>query len=259
MPNWVSNTIILKSEEDLKKFQELLVDENGEVDFEKLIPMPKDLDITAGSYEWKVDKYGFYKEKEALQNEILKPLLDDIYNENMTQERFVNTAINFSDVVKAIQKVHNKDNMQNEDLENVLRGYYNLRKYGFVNWYDFHNIKWGTKWNASETCNNDLVFFFQTAWSTPMGIWQELSKHLDFKVAFADEDIGCNFGIIEVENGEATIDFFEDLDKEEQYYISSALSGLDEYCYEEMCQDVDVEPLSEEKRQQLNELIKDFI
>lgn len=37
MPNWVSNTIILKSEEDLKKFQELLVDENGEVDFEKLI------------------------------------------------------------------------------------------------------------------------------------------------------------------------------------------------------------------------------
>ena len=79
MPNWVSNTIILKSEEDLKKFQELLVDENGEVDFEKLIPMPKELDITAGSYEWKVDKYGFYKEKEALQNEILKPLLEKIY------------------------------------------------------------------------------------------------------------------------------------------------------------------------------------
>ena len=259
MPNWVSNTIILKSEEDLKFFKELLVDENGEVDFEKLIPMPKDLDITAGSYEWKVDTYGlgFNKEKEVMQNKLIKPLLDNIYKEDMTQDRFVNTAINFSDVVNNIKEVHNAQ--KTEDIDNILRGYYNLRKYGVINWYDFHNAEWGTKWNASETCNNDLVFFFQTAWSTPMGIWQELSNYLDFKVAFADEDIGCNFGVIEVENGEATIDFFEDLDKEEKYYISSALSGLDEHCYEEMCQDVDVEPLSEEKRQQLNELIKDFI
>lgn len=259
MPNWVSNTIILKSEEDFKKFKELLVDEYGEVDFEKLIPMPKDLNITAGSYEWKTDVYGFgfNKEKEAMQNKLIKPLLDNIYQEDMTQDRFVNTAINFSDVVNSIKVVHNAE--QTQDIINILRGYYNLRKYGCTNWYDFHNIKWGTKWNASETCIGNLSVFFQTAWSTPMGIWQELSKHLDFKIAFADEDIGCNFGIIEVQNGEAGIDLFEDLPNEQKQYVASMINGYDEYTYEEMCENCNIEPISEEERNKLNKFVEDFV
>src|ERR1700690_871409 len=34
---------------------------------------------------------------------------------------------------------------------------------------------WGTKWNAYEVAYTDGVYF-QTAWSTPLPIWAELSK-----------------------------------------------------------------------------------
>lgn len=264
MPNWVMSSIIVNNEKDFEKLKELLVNENGQIDFEKLIPTPQDLNITAGCYEWETDVYnlGFKNDIIAKQNEILKPLLDkiyDVYNNNnttkdtLTQERFVNTAINFSDVVNAIQKVHNRDDIQNEDLKNVLKGYYNFRKYGFVNWYDFHNVKWGTKWNVDDTaCIGNLSMCFQTAWDTPLGIFKELSKHIDFTVGYADEDIGSNFGVIEVKNGEAYIDNFEDLSKEEKYYVSSILNGQDDYDYEELCEMCDIPMISKEERKRLN-------
>lgn len=58
-----------------------------------------------------------------------------------------------------------------------------LEEYGALNWYDFANDKWGTKWNAYDVkyitheFNGDeskLVVKFDTAWDTPRGIWQEL-------------------------------------------------------------------------------------
>ena len=75
----------------------------------------------------------------------------------------------------------------------------------------------------------------------------------------SEEDLKFFKELLVDENGEATIDFFEELDKEEKCYIACMLSGYDEYSYEDLCVNCDVEPLSEEKRQQLNELIKDFI
>ena len=64
MPNWVTNNLNI-AEKDLETFKKLALDENGMVDFNILIPRPKDLDITAGSYEWCIDKYGFGKEQET--------------------------------------------------------------------------------------------------------------------------------------------------------------------------------------------------
>lgn len=78
-------------------------------------------------------------------------------------------------------------------------------KYGFSNWYEFCNEMWGTKWNALDTyiakeLDKEIVYVFQTAWSTPEPIFVELFKkfpNLKFTIMFADEDtFGSNHGKI---------------------------------------------------------------
>lgn len=53
MPNWVKTRVVGT---DLQKIKEAIVNEAGEVDFNKLIPMPADLEhVTAGSHSFKPD------------------------------------------------------------------------------------------------------------------------------------------------------------------------------------------------------------
>lgn len=55
------------------------------------------------------------------------------------------------------------------------------KEYGALNWYDFANAQWGTKWNAYEVRylegdDTKIVIQFDTAWDTPRGIWEELER-----------------------------------------------------------------------------------
>ena len=50
MPNWVQTSIYLSGEEEnIKKVLELVKSEESEFDFNKLIPMPSELNITSSS------------------------------------------------------------------------------------------------------------------------------------------------------------------------------------------------------------------
>lgn len=56
-----------------------------------------------------------------------------------------------------------------------------LKEYGAVNWYDWSNLHWGTKWNAYGVryiAHNDttLVIKIETAWDTPRDIWNALRE-----------------------------------------------------------------------------------
>lgn len=56
-----------------------------------------------------------------------------------------------------------------------------IQKYKSNNWYDWSIQNWGTKWNAYsvsviEASDTKLVIEFNTAWSTPQGIWDELER-----------------------------------------------------------------------------------
>lgn len=73
-------------------------------------------------------------------------------------------------------------------------------------WYDWRIKHWGTKWNAYEQSkqeeSNKLRFW--TAWSTPVEIFEALSKKypdITVRVEFADEDIGCNCGRMTFKKG----------------------------------------------------------
>jgi hypothetical protein len=85
------------------------------------------------------------------------------------------------------------------------------------NWYDWSVENWGTKWDVSDTYEDDNGYIcFDTAWSTPYVLMCELStryKELTFEVRYADEDLGHNCGVYRFENGEEI--HFESLSLEE--------------------------------------------
>ena len=256
MPNWVTNNLNI-AEKDLETFKKLALDENGMVDFNILIPRPKDLDIIAGSYEWCIDKYGFGKEQETRQNTLLKPVLDNIYNENLSQDEFVKLACT-DEVFKIAKEVYNLEKKSN--LDNILRGYYNLNKHGYTNWYEWSCDKWGTKWNACETYGSGSSFTFDTAWCSPRGWLLELSKHIDFKGSFADEDLGANLGIFYKEDNTLWLDRLEDFNQDELYYIANLIRGNDIEWYEEwLGYNEDLEPISDDRQKEIDEILEEYI
>lgn len=223
MPNWITVRVKAKnpqifSEKFLSSFtQKEIEDEenlsdNGEelskkVDFNVLTPSPSDLSIVAGGvqYQDENDYYDFQKEEVERQKTFITPLLEKTFKEGMTQEEYVKATLpnclkNHKDKFLQVYKINSIDE---EDLTNVLRGFYNKRVYGNVNWYDFHVTKWGTKWNATTIYVDEESGFaeFQTAWSCPFEILEELAKYTDIAVSYADEDTGSNYGVYEIVDG----------------------------------------------------------
>ncbi len=93
--------------------------------------------------------------------------------------------------------------------EEIFRGNLDLssrEKYGEMNWYDWSVKNWGTKWNSYDgQQENELTISFSTAWNAPYPVIRELSrKYPDyvFTHAYADEDLGYNFGKDKYQNGE---------------------------------------------------------
>ena len=69
---------------------------------------------------------------------------------------------------------------ENAELYDQIRAE-NRAKHGFDNWYDFQVAKWGTKWDVEcqdvqvEDDGLTVSTYFDSAWSPPMGIVEELS------------------------------------------------------------------------------------
>ena len=105
MPNWVRNNIIAREPETLKK---LLLDENGDVDFNKVIPMPQDLHITSGSMSYKVQHKTWFSEFTAEEIKKQQPITDEfeklymlIMNTNINEYMFTDAAKKNSDDLAA--------------------------------------------------------------------------------------------------------------------------------------------------------------
>lgn len=197
MPNHVSNFVSFK--DTPIELQKKIIKENfnkqNEFDFNKIIPMPKELDIEESS-DTEMGmvivsndlKHCSYLTIEELKNRF----------EQRTKEQ------------------------QEKILSLGKQALSNIEKYGCKSWYDFACDKWGTKWNAYSSyienvsnnnfeeslmnLRNDITFSFQTAWSTPLPIFEALSKkypEATFYIEYADEDMGNNCGYFEIKNGEA--------------------------------------------------------
>lgn len=221
MPNYVKNVVTCANMDELEK---LLINKDGNVDFNIVIPKPKDLDITSGSYSYDIPSpYFNTKESErklARQRRIIGNVLEMLYDDTMTQAEFVQKILEDKKLVKTIKtfkgwhtrrskniKYVMKKKELTETLENYIKGFFNIKRYGERDWYEWSIKNWGTKWNACDTVVDFNVIEFETAWSTPVPVFIELSKRLKDKaitVHYADEDIGSNCGTLEILNGEVT-------------------------------------------------------
>lgn len=221
MPNYVKNVVTCANMDELKK---LLLNENGEVDFNIVIPKPKDLDITSGSHSYDMpSKYFFTEEakrKLEKQRRIIGNVLEMFYDDTMTQAEFVQKVLEDKKLIKTIKtfkgwRSRRSKNVQYvmkkkelaEALENYIKGFFNLKRYGETDWYEWSIKHWGTKWNGYETVVDCGAIQFETAWSTPVPVFVELSKRLkdtSIIVHYADEDIGSNCGSLVILNGEVS-------------------------------------------------------
>lgn len=205
MPNYVTNVVYAKDVKELKKFTRM---ENGErvFDFNKIIPMPKDLNITSGSMSYIDNDFGFDKEKHTRQTKVIDPLLNKFYTPKITQNKFLSAVKKEWDKIKDnFKSVYNFQSSKFEEYDTIIKGYFNTQRYGYKDWYDWSIANWGTKWNASSTHIFDKGIQFDTAWSCPVSILEELSKHIPIVVSFSDEETGSNYGIYEFNNGKSKV------------------------------------------------------
>jgi len=192
MPNWCENTLTIEGpNETLKKIKEFLQSENRPFDFNNVIPIPKELLVSAGStgdsaYEILHEKGGW---KRWMEYEWVK-------------KAGIKTK---KQLVAFMEKRHSSSKMPpDEGHENLgwreLGNRYasNLKKYGAKNWYDWKVKNWGTKWNAGDDVDigegdGILEYTFDTAWSPPNPIAEALSFRFPdciFILSYKEEGMG---------------------------------------------------------------------
>lgn len=177
MPNWVMNIVKFgTSGEEIDEIKKAITDDEGNIDFDKIIPMPKHLNLTSGtSSDRALDCYRNGKDDSS------RKFLMEQYG--LDRRAF--------DAYYELGKVYE----------------INIQEYGYPTWYEWRNENWGTKWNASEThWDSDNIVTFETAWACPIPILEKISDMypgVQFEVAFADEDLlGNNCGLLLYTQGE---------------------------------------------------------
>ncbi len=194
------------------------VDEEGyirHIDFDKIIPRPKSLDITSGSST--SNGIAILKWREGDPTEI---------NKIMGYQ----WATEFSGPEELINHMLEKGTANLKEAQMALD---NVRLYGHQDWYSWSTSNWGTKWNAYDTNDNeDDGIYFQTAWSNPYPVMEALSrKYPDvvFHVRFADEDFGNNVGEYSLQNGNVISENVPEGGSEEAYEMAADITGYESY------------------------------
>ena len=212
MPNHVKS--ILSLEGDPKRIQVMLEaiqsDEIGigSVDFNKIIPMPKSLDIEAGSrtdrglktYRTFIEVYTFGRSTENARKAMANIPVE-------SEECFLSQ----------------RADIKRDEWELGKAAWHNIRQYGAPTWYEWSIRHWGTKWNAYGYGKAERRYYegnslnFQTAWNAPHPILRKLSElYPDVKIEhkWADKDIGQNCGRHCYQGGDRTEEYYPESETE---------------------------------------------
>ncbi len=177
MANFVYNTVYFKAE-DVDKVKALVcTDENG-FDFNAIIPMPRSLNVVAGSVTAQAMQYNMFGETANLHMEY--PDEDDMPQEEMffdgsTHPRTWNEFVLFASIVE-----------KNKEL------------YGHADWYDWRNRYWNVKWNACDVSWDGGTVSFYTPWADPDPVFLKLSEMLgiEFTVECEEESLAyCSVAV----------------------------------------------------------------
>lgn len=199
MPNWVRTKIMLGSSEKTLELARALCNDDGDVDFNRLVPMPEELKVEESSKgcdgltlivaktDPTVAAYGKKSEKRVRITNTNKGLYERIMCMPYDPER-ISIALSREDT----------EEKRAEAIELGNRLIENYKKYGHSSWYGWRIDHWGTKWNSNNTVIDAerKTIEFDTAWDAPEPLFHLISEKTDAKIAFlyADEDIGNNQG-----------------------------------------------------------------
>lgn len=201
MPNHVTNIVNLIG--DRKKVNDLLEkiknDEKGigTIDFNKIIPMPEELNITSGSGTSR----GLEAYKDFIEVYTLSGTREDADLLNIPEES-----------EKAFLGI--RTDIDPHDWELGKKAFQNELKYGAPTWYDWRIGNWGTKWNAygfDDQPSRNGTLRFDTAWSAPHPVIAKLAElypDIEIEHEWADEDIGFNCGRYAYRDGERYEEYF---------------------------------------------------
>ena len=185
MPNHVKNrlTIIAEPERLQEILEQLKQDEHGlgSIDFDKILPMPLELNVECSSRSRKALE--FYKLYAKHERDADPAFRDKIIKEYQADQAMM-------------------------DFGKQL--YENVQKHGAADWYDWSVTNWGTKWNSygyddAPRYEGGNEIAFNTAWSCPEPVVKRLSQmfpDIQFQHRWADEDIGQNVGEVLYQDGE---------------------------------------------------------
>jgi len=209
MPNWIANNLELRGNaEQVAKILEFVKSNEREFDFNKIAPIPKELENTQAPT--KIISQKEYDEQEA---------------------RLAKGELTESETKFGISR----------GLTLEISMEYK-RRFGADNWYSWQTQNWGTKWNASEVFNSNNLISFNTAWSTPEPIFTALSKlfpDVEFFIEFADEDFGHNVGEVTLLNGDEINSNIPKGGSKEAYLMAYKIQGESEYYTWDMLFDIE--------------------
>lgn len=208
MPNHIKNRLtflgdgekIISVLDDLKQEEEW-----GTLDFNKIIPMPEELNMECNSQTDKgLAAYTDY----ATHAENPTPKTESQY-----------------------RRLHPE--IDNETWRLGKRAYQNGQKFGAPTWYEWRIKHWGTKWNSyypdgTFQEGDKVTMGFSTAWSAPIPVLKKLSKmmpEVEIVHEWADEDIGHNCGRIHWKNGQMDETEIPEPGKESVEFAARVLGG----------------------------------
>ena len=234
MPNWTYNRIKCKKEIGDKLLT--IKDDIYSLDFNKLIPMPEDLKLDAGSIESDSiscyylslnddEKYKLMKLLKSKEiffyHDYWNKYKKDIKYYESNPDKLKNNKDNFNGLIDFDDKKHfnNLAELGKQYIENI-------KKYGYPQWYDWCVENWGTKWNVEDDVDvsynkntDEYDITFDTAWSVPSGIVEKYSEFCndeEFYWEYEDEDYDETH-ILRKINGEIIDTILPDNVKENDY------------------------------------------
>lgn len=258
MPNWAYQEIHCKNKEDLQKLRKAFStdpnDDDADIDFNKIIPMPKSIELTKSPSNFnavtfflmpekilpleevnlKIDEFAKTLENpihKRLPNKIVKKLIKfkvdsegEMFKKDITDGLINPLASN--EFLEYCRKFNLKPTFENYGKQML----YNFMMYGAHNWYNWSILYWDTKWNASYTIWTDTSVYFQTAWGPAINPIVKASEILQIPlfVEWAEEQFTEYGGCVEIENGQIINNEIYDKDPEKLFITSARLIDPDQ-------------------------------
>ena len=186
MPNWCSNTVTITG--DSKHLDDI---EKTKFDFNKIIPMPKELHNDGGGRSQDCPKCGNKFKKYGDKN----------------YPDFKCSKCNISSNIGGRIHGFKHDDLSSLNPNEIEIAKKWIQKYGTASWYEWSCNNWGTKWNTGDVESSResatvLNVYFTTAWGPPDPIFRRLTEMFNVVIKVrADIEMDTS-GILEYKNGE---------------------------------------------------------